>query len=739
MSIAINSNFERDQLIASFTGQTVFTYSFPIFDETYLSVFKCHDGETPNQFTQQLTLGVDYSVQGVGEEAGGTITLTVGAIINDVITLVGTEPIERESVFQDLNPFTVALNQQLNEQTVMAQQTYTYWNHITPRYNMDQLVSNAVRPLKRILPMLPDGHVWVGRGEIGDNPDDIVTAPFASFNQTPIIREITQTGHGLNAADWVRINGAGLYVKALATDPVSAEIAGLVIDVIDANHFVLQVVGYVETGVFTGLTSGGVYFLSDVALGTMTLNIPVINGEVNLPLFIAETATTGWVRQSRGVIIGGQPPLTPGGESEDTSIQTITQIGHNFDAGDWLYISANNVYSKGIATSLAASQVVGVVINVIDANTFRLQQSGFIEGVVTHDDAAAPIASSTIYYLSATVAGQLVDTAPAAVGQFRKPLYVQQTLSTNAGWILEQLPTEVLAPPGADTSVQTVTQALHGFAIGDWLYVSADATYALGDASAEPSSQVVGVVTDVPTVNSFVIQQSGTISGVVTQDEDLNPIVSATVYYLSATTPGQLVDTPPAVAGQYTKPLYTQNILASNTGWIMEQRPLIVVGAGGAGSIIQLQYTNYRGTATIAVVPSAAVAIPQLNTAITLGTPGNLVKISVSISHYSNFGTCHVFSLTRNGVVIPGSINSGAGSYDLGTFFTTINTGGTALAFFGTTSNFTFVDAPGNVGPYTYGLIVDGFGAGNLILNQAPAGGPAAVYGISSMILEEFG
>jgi|SRR6266850_2717945 len=177
MSIAINSNFERDQLVAA-PAQTIFVYSFPVFDETYLKVYQYNSGDTPDDATQLLTLGADYTVTGVGAEAGGTIILTVPATSGDIITIVGAEPIDRLSVFPDLNPFTVAMNQQLNELTVMIEQVYTYWANITPHYNFDELVSTTVRPLKRILPMLPDGHVWVGRGALNVNPDDIITMPF---------------------------------------------------------------------------------------------------------------------------------------------------------------------------------------------------------------------------------------------------------------------------------------------------------------------------------------------------------------------------------------------------------------------------------------------------------------------------------------------------------------------------------------------------------------------------------
>jgi hypothetical protein len=679
MSIAINSNFERDQLVCSFTGQTVFTYSFPIFSQDYLTVYQRGATIAPNDSTQQLTLAFDYTVQGVGEEAGGTITLTVGAIIGDIITIVGTEPIDRLSVFQDLNPFTVALNQQLNALTVMVQQVYTYWNHITPRYNFDELISNEVRPFKRILPMLPNGHVWVGRGEINQVPDDIVTAflggsgsgnviaahpgmrpsivlwtgtdfiitdsdinigtsffertagatedrtgfddewgamhwPAHGLSERPVTPEngdtyydtttnqffgfldgvwvpfstgvspgtststITQPNHGLLVGNWIRVNGAGLYVKAQADDPEDAEVIGVVIIVQDINTFTVQQSGYVETSslVFTGLTVGGVYFLSTIVPGAMMNTDAVINGQVSRPVFVADKTTSGWVVPYRGLIVGGaQPSGPPGPAPTNPSIVPINQAGHGLIKGDVVRLSGSVTYVKAQANSLANAQAVGVVIQVIDANNFILQTDAYNVGALTADDLGNPLVAAHVYYLSSTVAGKITLNSPTGANTYSKPIYVSEqvfgTTGIDAGYIMEQRPLDLNA---SNPNIQQITQAGHGFIVGDWIYVSADSTFAKGIATALDTSQVVGVVIDVIDANTFILQTNGFIVGAVTVDDAAAPIVSAVVYYLSATVAGQLTGVAPSGATQYTKPLYVQEISASSTGIILEQRPL---------------------------------------------------------------------------------------------------------------------------------------------------------------------
>lgn len=562
MAIAINSNFERDQLTAS-AGQVLFMFSFPVFDENYLRVYQRGANETPNDLTQLLTLGTDYEVAGIGEEAGGTITLTVGATVNDIITIVGAEPIDRLTVFQDLNPLTVALNQQLNELTVMVQQVYTYWDNLTPHYNYDELISApignnpGVRPLKRILPMLPPGHVWVGRGNLGDALDDIVTAflggagmgnvvaanagmrpsfarwtgvdfilddsdinPNGAFidrtagvtsdrtgftdvwgamhwpahavgarpvtpqdgdtyydtgdnnfygyqngvwlafqmgGANPIVVPVTQVGHGLTQGNWVRISAANTYVKAQADTRQNAEVVGAIREVIDADHFILQVAGKMD-GVFVApflpnpLTAGtGVYFLSATTPGLMTLSEPVVNGQISKPVFDAINASDGYIISlMRGIVVGGEPPIGDDPGDDDPSIVTITQVGHGFVEEDWIYISADLTYAKAISSgTFKQANAVGVVIEVIDANTFRYQTEGYNIGTVTQDDAGNPIVSSTIYFLSTSVAGRLQATAPIVAGQYSKPCYVQDNLAMNSGDILPQRPLVVeLGPPG---------------------------------------------------------------------------------------------------------------------------------------------------------------------------------------------------------------------------------------------------------------------------------------------------
>lgn len=580
MSIAINSNFERDQVIAS-ASQTIFTYSFPIFDDTFITVYRTPSGDTPNDVTQKLNLGTDYSVTGVGDEAGGTIVLTVGAGAGDVITMVGTEPIDRESVFADLNPFTVALNQQLNNQTVTQQQTFTYWDHITPHYNYSELVSDQVRPFKRILPMLPDGYVWVGRGSIGNVPDDIIAVKLPTGgggdNDHCCKVPIVVPGNDFAVGDWISLYG-GTYFKGQADNAIDAECIGVVVSITTpGSEFVLQQSGYIEStdAVFSALTPGP-YFLDTAVAGNMVTTDATQNGQVSRPVFDADTASSGWVLPYRGLIVGGAAPSVPPGPPNVIPIP----IPNTFSVGDVVYINGSLSYALAQANSLARAQAVGIVIAATPTQ-FTLQTSGYNTGAVTKDDAGANIVAGNVYYLSPTVPGKLTSTNPTGVGQISKPMYISEQAAgitgTDAGYIMPQRPLDLSGSNNTNPIIPGT------FTPGDWVYVSADNTYALAKADTLATSQAVGVVISSAGGNS-VIQTNGYLSGIVTQDDAAAPIVSGDIYYLSATVAGAITNTAPSGVGQYTKPLYVQQTLSGNVGDVLEQRPLIVTSGGGGGT-----------------------------------------------------------------------------------------------------------------------------------------------------------
>lgn len=141
----------------------------------------------------------------------------------------------------------------------------------------------------------------------------------------------TQASHGFSVHDWVGFDGTNWF-KCVASDPDLSEVVGVINRLINSNTFAIFMTGPL-TG-FSGLTSGDVYFLSDTTPGAMTNVEPTTYGHVSKPLFVADSATTGYINIERGVILwsvtgpqGTQgvqgAPGTPGGPQGEQGTQGV--------------------------------------------------------------------------------------------------------------------------------------------------------------------------------------------------------------------------------------------------------------------------------------------------------------------------------------------------------------------------------------------------------------------------------
>ena len=117
---------------------------------------------------------------------------------------------------------------------------------------------------------------------------------------TTITRSVTQSSHGFSVGDVLYLNGS-TYTKAKADAVATAEVVGIVSAVANSNTFSLSSLGYI-TGL-SGLTAGTVYFLSASTAGALTATEPTTSGHVSKPLLIADSTTSGYFFNMRGVVI----------------------------------------------------------------------------------------------------------------------------------------------------------------------------------------------------------------------------------------------------------------------------------------------------------------------------------------------------------------------------------------------------------------------------------------------------
>jgi hypothetical protein len=115
--ISIPENDRKERFIAT-AGQTSFPFDFPIYDQTDLQVLRERSG-----VVSTLTLGTDYTVTGAGDQAGGSITLTTGATIDDILVLLSAMPSGRSAQFVNGGDLPAAsLEAEFNRLRILFQQ-----------------------------------------------------------------------------------------------------------------------------------------------------------------------------------------------------------------------------------------------------------------------------------------------------------------------------------------------------------------------------------------------------------------------------------------------------------------------------------------------------------------------------------------------------------------------------------------------------------------------------------------
>ena len=137
---------------------------------------------------------------------------------------------------------------------------------------------------------------------------------------------ISQVAHGFAVGDALYLSGS-TYTKAIATAANTAEVVGVVSKVVSSDTFELTTSGEI-TGL-SGLTPGGVYFLSSVTAGLLTLTEPSVVGYVSLPIGVASSASSLYVAPKRGVVIGAANARTTIAVSNNAATNVVDVTSYN--------------------------------------------------------------------------------------------------------------------------------------------------------------------------------------------------------------------------------------------------------------------------------------------------------------------------------------------------------------------------------------------------------------------------
>jgi len=139
--------------------------------------------------------------------------------------------------------------------------------------------------------------------------------------------DVNQATHGFSVGDVLRLNGTS-YTEAQANTSANAEVVGIVSVVDDVNNFTLQVGGRI-TGL-SGLTAGDGYFLRSDLAGAITSTEPTTIGNIVKPVLIADTTTSGFIFNMRGIEVGNTISGSIRGTFVDGDLTTgVLTITHN--------------------------------------------------------------------------------------------------------------------------------------------------------------------------------------------------------------------------------------------------------------------------------------------------------------------------------------------------------------------------------------------------------------------------
>jgi hypothetical protein len=144
---------------------------------------------------------------------------------------------------------------------------------------------------------------------------------------------------------------------------------------------------------------------------------------------------------------------------------------------------------------------------------------------------------------------------------------------------------------GGKGTTDVVTQTDHGFVTGDVLYLNGS-TYTKAIATTAPSSEVVGIVSQVLTSSLFELTLSGEVTGLSASNFTENALpATGEAIFLSAATAGKLTITEPSVIGQVSLPIGVAS--GSGTLYVMPKRGFTV---GAANVRTQIALANNTTT-----------------------------------------------------------------------------------------------------------------------------------------------
>ena len=210
----------RVQYTAS-SGQTAFTYNFPIFEDSDLKVYV---GDTLQ------TLTTDYTVSGAGTSSGGTVTFGTGQTAGVIVTIYRDLPVSRSTDYQANGDLLAEnLNDDLDKLIMMIQQVEYDVNNRCLRFGqfttgipLSEFTEDATERANKVLAFDSSGDPNITQ-ELGTYQGTDATTTTASY----VIRDLVKDSSNSNVYICLQDSPAGTLLTntsywALIIDAVTA-------------------------------------------------------------------------------------------------------------------------------------------------------------------------------------------------------------------------------------------------------------------------------------------------------------------------------------------------------------------------------------------------------------------------------------------------------------------------------------------------------------------------------------
>lgn len=235
--------------------------------------------------------------------------------------------------------------------------------------------------------------------------------------------------------------------------------------------------------------------------------------------------------------------------------------------------------SKGLVTAgtaLAAGDLPsGIDATKIGAGSVDNTEFGYLNGLTSSAVGVSDSQTLLNKQVSSTAAITGALTLPAGT-EAQRPTPVEGMVRLNTDTdSFEGYANGVWSGIGGGGTTDRITQASHGFVVGDVLYLNG-ATYTKAIATAANTAEVVGMVSRVIDASTFELTLSGEVSG-------LTGLTAGEVYFLSAATAGATTVTEPSTIGQVSVPVGVAS--STTTMYVAPKRGSIVGGVNARAEV----------------------------------------------------------------------------------------------------------------------------------------------------------